>query len=381
VQKTKIGIIGGGQLGKMMTLEAKKMGFYVIVLDPTENCPSHSISDEHIIAKFDDMGAINELAKKSDVVTYEFEHIGSKALIDLENNGHKIYPTAKSLKVIQDKLTQKEALSAGKAPVGEFMCVESIDNIIKAGEEYGYPFLLKARTGGYDGKGNYLVKNKDDINTAYEALGSGKLPLMAEKYVDFLIEISVLACRNAAGETVIYPVVQNHHEDNVLIETKVPADISRETESLAMKAAEQVMDIFKGVGMFCTEMFVLKDGGILINEVAPRPHNSGHYSIEGSVTSQFENHIRAICALPLGDTNLIRPTVMRNILGADIVSNGMAVVDGMDDALRILGVKVHVYGKEFSKVQRKMGHLTVTAETLEQAAERAEKAHSLIKIY
>jgi len=381
LQKLKIGIIGGGQLGKMMTLEAKKMGFYVTVLDPTKNCPSHSISDEHIIASFDDVNAINELAAKSDVVTYEFEHIDHKALIDLENNGKKIYPTAKSLKVIQDKLTQKQALVEGGAPVGEFIEVKSIDDIIKSGESFGYPFLLKARTGGYDGKGNYIIKSHDEIQIAYESLGSGKLPLMAERYIDFLMEISVLACRTANGETAIYPVGQNHHEDNILLETKVPASISKENEEAAMKAAGLVMDIFKGVGMFCTEMFVLKDGGVLINEVAPRPHNSGHYSIEGSVTSQFENHIRAICGLPLGDTTLIRPTVMWNILGSNIQNDGKAVVDGMNESLAVQGVKVHVYGKETSKPQRKMGHLTVTAETLDLATERAKLAHSLVKIY
>ena len=377
----KIGIIGGGQLGKMMTLEAKKMGLFVTVLDPALHCPSSSISDEHIIANFDDVGAIRELASKSDVLTYEFEHIDCKSLIELEGEGKKIYPTAKSLMIIRDKLTQKQALKEGSAPVGDFIKVGSIDDINRISLDYGFPFLLKTRTGGYDGKGNYLVKNAQEIETAYNVLGNGKLPLMAERFIDFEMEISVLACRTQKGETVVYPASQNNHENNILQETKVPANMSEQTEKEAIKAALLVMDVFKGVGMFCTEMFVLKNGSVLINEVAPRPHNSGHYSIEGCVTSQFENHIRAICDLPLGSTDLIRPSVMRNILGADTPNDGNAIVEGLQQALAVEGVKVHIYGKEKSKPQRKMGHLTVTAETLKLAEERANRAWSYIKIY
>ncbi|MCL1991729.1 MAG: 5-(carboxyamino)imidazole ribonucleotide synthase [Spirochaetes bacterium] len=365
----------------MMTLEAKKMGLHVIVLDPAKNCPSHSISDEHIVAGFDDAAAIKELAAKSDVVTYEFEHIGAGPLIELEAAGCKIFPTAKSLKVIQDKLTQKQALKEGGAPVGEFAGVGSAAEVEACGKVFGYPLMLKARTGGYDGKGNFLVKSPGEVAGACQVLQRGAAALMVEKFVDFEMEISVLACRTESGQTTVYPVGQNNHADSILSETRVPASISAETRVLALNTALQVMDVFKGVGMFCTEMFVLKDGGILINEVAPRPHNSGHYSIEGCVTSQFENHVRAVCGLPLGDTSLLLPVVMRNILGSDIESRGRAVVDGLDRALAVEGVKVHIYGKEESQHKRKMGHLTVMADTLELAAERAGEAWSQIKIY
>ena len=375
----KIGIIGGGQLGKMMIQEAKKMGFYVTVLDPTEKCPCHSICDEHIIADFDDREAIRLLASKSDVVTYEFEHIDHKELIALEKEGKEIYPTATSLKIIQNKLTQKETLKNGDIPVADFIETKSIDEIYKAGEIFGYPFILKTCTGGYDGKGNAFVKDKESVLESFDALGSGKIQLMAEKLVDFKMEISVLACRGLNGETKVYPVGDNRHIDNILHETIVPADISDDTSKRAMLLAGKVMEVFDGIGMFCVEMFVTKDNQVLINEVAPRPHNSGHYSIEGCVTSQFENHIRAITGLPLGDTDLIRPTVMINLLGEE-GKKGEAIVIGAEDALKISGLKLHLYGKEVSSPKRKMGHLTVTAKELSVAIKNAEDAFEKIKI-
>lgn len=375
----KIGIIGGGQLGKMMILEAKKMGFYIITLDPAKDCPSHSISDEHIVADFDDAEAIQLLADKADIITYEFEHIGVEKLLELENKGYIIYPTAKSLKIIQNKYIQKQFLQKANILIPDFAEIKLKSDMEKAGEIFGYPFLLKTCTGGYDGKGNAVVESEDDAEACFSSLGDGKLPLMAEKFVDFIMEISVLACRSADGEIAVYPVGQNKHIDNILDETKVPADLSDETTKNAMDVAYSVMEVFNGVGMFCVEMFVNADGRVLVNEVAPRPHNSGHYSIEGCVTSQFEQHIRAVSGLPLGDTSLLRPAVMRNLLGEDGY-DGAAYVDGIDSALKIEGVKVHIYGKSDTKPGRKMGHLTVTAQTLDAAVKKADKAKSKIRI-
>jgi len=374
----KIGIIGGGQLGQMMILEAKKMGFYITVLDPTPSCPAHSIVDEHIVADFEDEDAIRALAEKSDVVTYEFEHINAHVLRLLENEGKKIYPTAASLEIIQNKFNQKKLLLKHDIPVPPFMPVASVNDILSAGRQYGFPMLLKSCTGGYDGKGNYVVKNENDCENAYAALGSGSLPLMAEKFFPFTKEISVLACRATDGDIKVYPVAENIHHDNILDKTRVPADISFATSQNAMALAKKVMEVFEGVGMFCVEMFVDGDGNVAINEVAPRPHNSGHYTIEGCVTSQFEQHIRAVSGLPLGDPSLIRPAVMRNILGEGTV--GKAVVYGADEALKIPGVTLHIYGKQISKPKRKMGHLTATADTLEQAEKNADLAKSFIKI-
>lgn len=375
----KIGIIGGGQLGQMMILEAKKMGFYITVLDPTLNCPAHTIVDEHIVADFEDEKAIRLLAEKSDVVTYEFEHINAQVLKQLEAEGKKVYPTATSLEIIQNKFSQKSLLKKDGIPVPDFMAVSSPAEILAAGKEYGFPLMLKACTGGYDGKGNYVVKNENDCENGYKELGGGTLPLMAEKFYPFIMEISVLACRAINGDIKVYPVAENIHKDSILDKTRVPAAISAKTTENAMNLAKRVMEVFEGVGMFCVEMFVDKDGNVAINEVAPRPHNSGHYTIEACVTSQFEQHIRAVSGLPLGDPSLVRPVVMRNILGEE-GSSGKAVVEGADEALAIPGVTLHVYGKETSKPKRKMGHLTATAATLEEAEKNADMAKDFIKI-
>jgi len=375
----KIGIIGGGQLGKMMIQEAKKMGFYVTILDPTLHCPAHSLVDEHIVADFNNENAIKELARKSDIITYEFEHIGVSTLKELESQNYKIYPTAKSLEIIQNKYTQKTILEQNKIPVPEFVQIKNIDDIKKACDRFGYPILLKTATGGYDGKGNVVIHNKEQIQSAYTTLGSGKLPLMAEEFIDFIMETSILACRAIDGAIKIYPIGQNIHNDNILYETRVPAQISDKAKNKAMQLAKEVMNIFQGVGMFCIEMFITKEQNVFINEIAPRPHNSGHYSIEGCIVSQFEQHIRAITGLPLGDTSLIRPTVMINLLGEEGYE-GKAIVIGAEKALTIPSVKLHIYGKEITKPKRKMGHITATAQTLEEAIKAAEEAKSYIKI-
>jgi 5-(carboxyamino)imidazole ribonucleotide synthase len=378
IQK-KIGIIGGGQLGKMMILEAKKMGFYVTVLDPTEKCPAHCLVNEHIIADFDDKEAITLLAEKSDVVTYEFEHIDADTLTTLEEKGKKIYPTAKSLKVIQNKYTQNVLMRDNGLPVPEFCHIASLKDLQEAGKQYGYPFMLKTCTGGYDGKGNFCVGSAEEITEAYSALGEGRIPLMAERFFPFIMEISVLACRGISGEIQIYPVAENIHQDSILSETRVPAHISAQTTQKAMDLAKRVMEIFEGVGMFCVEMFVDADGNVAVNEVAPRPHNSGHYTIEACVCSQFEQHIRAVTGLPLGSPELLQPVVMRNLLGEEGYQ-GKAVICGADKVLSIAGASLHIYGKEESKPKRKMGHITVIANKLEDAIKNAEKAKESIRI-
>jgi len=375
----RIGIIGGGQLGKMMILEAKKMDFEVVILDPTVHCPADSITDEHIVAEFDDRDAIRELAEKSDVVTYEFEHIRVDILKELETEGYSIYPTPKSLEIIQNKYNQKQLLKAEGIPVPDFIRVSTIEDIKEAAAKFNYPIMLKSCTGGYDGKGNALIKDEDQIGESYQALGAGDNLLMVEEFVPFTKEISVLACRSTEGEIITYPIGENNHEESILIETKVPADISTTIKDKALELGQKVMNVFAGVGIFCIEMFVTKDGKVLINEIAPRPHNSGHYSIEGCVTSQFENHIRAIAELPLGSADLVNPAVMRNILGQE-ENKGEACVVGTKEVLQFPNLKLHVYGKKVSKPGRKMGHLTVTADTVEEATQMALEASSLVKV-
>lgn len=374
----KVGIIGGGQLGKMMILDAKRLGIEVVTLDPSKDCPSHSISDKHIIASFNDKEAYDELAKEVDIITYEFEHINADFLQSLENEGHIIYPTPKSLRIIQDKYTQKSCLRDAGIMMPEFIKVQDIEDLKLAGEKFGYPYMLKATTGGYDGKGNAVIKSESDIENQYNALGGGKISLMAEKFCNFTKEISVLACRGINGDIAVYPVAENIHVNSILDETIVPADISKACEVKAMEMAHAVMEIFEGVGMFCTEMFVDDEDNVYLNEVAPRPHNSGHYTIEGTLTSQYEQHIRAIIGLPLGSVALRSPSVMKNILGTG--QEGTSVVTGIEDAYSNPNVKVHIYGKKVSKPGRKMGHITVIGDDIESIREEIKKAYDGISI-
>ena len=377
---TKIGIIGGGQLGKMMIQEAKKMGFWVAILENDTTCPAHSLVDHHIVKEYKKGNeGILELAAMCDVLTYDIEHINVDALFEVEKSGTPVYPSPASLKVIQNKYTQKQTLLDKGVPVPEFLPVNSAADITAAGEKFGYPMMLKACLGGYDGRGNFLVKSAAQAKEGYDALGGDGSPMMIEKFVDFTIEISVLACRGRDGEIAIYPVGQNNHKNEVLDETRVPAIISDKTRESAMQVARQVMEIFEGVGIFCVEMFVLKDETVSVNEIAPRPHNSGHYTIEGCVTSQFANHVRAVAGLPLGDTRLVQPSVMRNILG-EHGHSGPALPVGAEKVLAIPGAALHIYGKQETRAKRKMGHITVVADTIEEAVELGQKAFDSFKM-
>ena len=375
----RIGIVGGGQLGKMMMLEAKRLGFYIAVLDPARDCPASSICDHQVVAEFDDPKGYHELAKYSDVITYEFEHINAAVLETLEKEGHTIYPSVKALKTIQNKYFQKTALDQEKVPIPRFSKVVTTSDIKEMGkpENFGYPLMLKATTGGYDGKGNALIKTEADVETAFSELGGGKVELMVEEFIDFEKEISIIACRGINGERAVYPVAENTHENSILDTTAVPAEIDRQVDVKAAKIADDVMSIFEGVGTFCVEMFVSKTGEVYVNEVAPRPHNSGHYTIEACFADQFENHIRAIVGLPFGSTELISPVVMVNLLGQ---SDGKTKLVGLEEAYENPNVHVHLYGKSESKRARKMGHYTVVAETVEGAMEQAQKLKSVLRV-
>lgn len=372
----KIGIIGGGQLGKMMILDAKRMDYYFVILDPTKNCPAHGIADEHIVAGFEDTNAMLLLASKVDVVTYEFEHINVKALQIMEEKGVKVYPSSETLLHIQNKYHQKEWLRRHDIPVPDYMAIEAYEDFKMAEKRFGYPFILKTCTGGYDGKGNAVVKKEEDLKAAYNALGGGSLPLMVEELVPFLKEVSILVCQSENGQVAVFPVAENVHKNSILDETIVPAVISEETRKKAMEVAKKTTKAFKAIGMLCIELFVLPNGEILVNELAPRPHNSGHYTIEGCISSQYENHIRAILGLPLGSTELISPTVMKNIIGE---TNGPARLMGLSEAYEQPNVKVHIYGKETVSKGRKMGHITATGKSIEEAQKAVRMAHT--KLY
>ena len=377
--KKKIGIVGGGQLGKMMILEAKRLGFYVVTLDPGEDCPSHSISDAQIVAGFDDPGAYIALAEKVDVITYEFEHIHAPVLEALQAKGHLIYPSVESLKVIQNKYTQNQALEKHGIPIPRFSPVNSVEDIKKLGQPaaFGYPIMLKTTLGGYDGKGNALVRSEGEAEEAYRSLGGGKKQVMAEEFVNFEREISIIATRGLDGSRVIYPAAENHHVNSTLDITIVPARVPDQAVEKATEIAGRVMEVFEGVGTFCVEMFVTGSGEVLVNEIAPRPHNSGHYTIEGCLCSQFENHIRAITGLPLGSVALCQPTVMVNLLGE---SDGAARLVGLEEAYADPNVRVHFYGKGQSQKGRKMGHFTCIDKTVEGALARAQRAKKIVRV-
>ncbi|MCL2227084.1 MAG: 5-(carboxyamino)imidazole ribonucleotide synthase [Oscillospiraceae bacterium] len=377
--RKKIGIVGGGQLGKMMILEAKRLGFYVVTLDPSKDCPSQSVSDELIVANLDDVSAYARLARKVDVITYEWELINAQALEELASMGHPVYPSIASLKIIQNKFMQNQALLENDIPVPSFARIDGVAAIKRLGDpsKFGYPMMLKTTLGGYDGKGVALVRTEADAGIAYVSLGGGKVELMAEEFVDYDMEISIIACRGIDGSKVIYPAAENIHVNSILDTTVAPARISQSTVGKAIKLADKVMEVFEGVGTFGIEMFVTKKGDVLVNEIAPRPHNSGHYTIEACFANQFENHIRAITGLPLGNVELSKPAVMINLLGE---SDGEARLVGAQEAYKDPNIRIHLYGKTNSKQGRKMGHFTAVDETVEGAMQRAEKARKIVKV-
>jgi phosphoribosylaminoimidazole carboxylase, PurK protein len=372
-----IGIIGGGQLGKMIAQEAKRMSFRVIILDPDDQCSASSVSDEQIVADFKDENAIRELASKSDVLTYEIELANSSALKDLQSKKYPIYPSPEILAIIQNKYRQKSFLKDNDIAVPKFDFVDSEDHLRQLCASYGFPAMLKVCQDSYDGRGNFLIRSKDKIHEAF-AYFEGK-ECMLEKYVPYLKEISIIVARNSAGQIESFPVGENIHNKGILDMTIVPARISKKTNLRAKKMAEKTMQTMKGAGIFGIEMFVMHDENVLINEIAPRPHNSGHYSIEACSISQFEQHLRAILNLPLSKPELLCPAVMMNILGP-ANQNGPYAIKGLKNLFLIQGLKLHVYGKKVSKPRRKLGHITVTANTIEKALSRAKRARKMIKL-
>lgn len=372
----RIGIVGGGQLGRMITMSAKKLGLYVVVTDPNPESPAGQVADLQILADYKDGKAIRKLAKMVDVVTFEIELANSSVLLDILKKGKQVHPNPDTLSIIRDKYLQKVFLKNNHIPTAEFDEVTDLKNIEEIGEKFSYPFLLKARTDAYDGRGNYLVKNKSDIKKGIEKLRGRKL--YVEEFAPFVKEIAVMVARTPQGKMKTYPVVETIHKNNICDTVIVPAGISKKAEERANTLAKKVMNCLGGAGVFGIEMFLLKNDSILINEIAPRVHNSGHYTVEACVTSQFEQHIRAITGLPLGDTSLLSKfSVMKNILGA---KDGDGMPDGLEKALKIPGVSVHIYGKKDSRPGRKMGHVTVIGDSLPECIKKVERARKLLII-
>ena len=349
-----LGIIGGGQLGMMLTEAAQNMKeeiSKVIVLDPTENCPAAKVGAEQIIADFKDEESIKKLSELSDIITYEIESGNSDVLKKLEANT-EINPSPETLRIIQDKFLQKQFLQENGIAVAEFEKVENREELEKMIEKLGLPLLLKTRRDAYDGRGNYKINSKSDIDDALD-LFAGKT-LMVEKFVNFQKEVSVIAARNTKGEISTYPVVENLHENNILRMTIAPGRVSEKVRKEAEDVAHKTMEVLHGAGVFGLEMFVTQDERILINEIAPRVHNSGHHTLQSSTISQFELHLRAILGMELGDTSIKSPTIMYNILGPHTFKGEYNVLHREDE-----NIFLKMYGKLESKPQRKIGHINI----------------------
>ena len=350
-----LGIIGGGQLGMMLTEAAKKFPEQiseVIVLDPTEGCPASQVGAKQIKADFKDKNAINELATRADILTYEIESGDSNVLKSMEDKVI-INPSPETLRIIQDKLLQKTFLHENKLPVADFVAIESLSDLKEKISKFVFPALLKTRRDAYDGRGNFLIKSEKDISLGYEQFE--RQPMMLERFIDFKMEVSVIAARNTEGEIAAYPIVENIHEDNILRITLAPARVSPEVAKKADEVAKKTMRVLHGAGVFGIEMFVTSDEDILINEIAPRVHNSGHHTLQSSKTSQFEQHLRAVLGLKLGDTQLVHPTIMYNILGPKDFKGRYSLVGIPSQE----GLFVKMYGKFDSKPKRKLGHINL----------------------
>ena len=365
-----LGIIGGGQLGMMIAEAAKKMPEHIskiIVLDPTENCPASQVGAEQLIADFKDKDAITDLSLKADIITYEIESGDSDVLKSVEKNT-EINPPPETLKIIQDKFLQKSFLHENNIPVPEFIKINNIQDIQKGLDVFGFPALLKARKGAYDGRGNFKINSKDEIQKAFDYFQGQDL--MLEKFIPFTMEVSVIAARNTHGQIKTFPLVENIHEHNILRQTIAPARVTDEISQNAQKIAEKTMKLFEGAGVFGIEMFVTANDGIVINEIAPRVHNSGHHTLQSSETSQFEQHLRAILGLELGGTKLLHNTIMYNILGTEGFTGEYRPIKLSEDSLFL-----KMYGKKISKPLRKLGHFNLVesnGESIDQLIEKLE---------
>ncbi|CAG9610496.1 5-(carboxyamino)imidazole ribonucleotide synthase [Pseudoneobacillus rhizosphaerae] len=359
-----IGIIGGGQLGRMMALAAKAQGFRIAVLEPSKDSPCGQLADFEIIGAYDDREAILQLAHISDVITYEFENIDADTLKWICEESH-VPQGSELLTITQDRIKEKAAIVRAGVAVAPYEVINRVEDLYGHIETIGYPAVLKTARGGYDGKGQLVIKTPLDLTRGEALLQHGACVL--EKWIGFEKEISVIVTRNIDGETAIFPVAENIHEENILHQTIVPARISEEIHSDAVQKASQLASSLGLVGTLAVEMFVTNDGTIFINELAPRPHNSGHYTIEACETSQFEQHIRAICNWPLGSTQLLKPAVMVNLLGEHY--------DGLFAEIpKIKDWKVHLYGKKDPKAKRKMGHITILTDNIENSLSEIENS-------
>lgn len=357
-----IGIIGGGQLGRMMALAAKEAGFKIAVLDPGMDSPTGQVADIQIVAPFNDSEALEELAEVSDVITYEFENIDVEGLRHIAEIAY-VPQGAELIRITQNRIFEKKAIREAGVPVADYIEASTFDELKERIANLKYPFVVKTARGGYDGKGQEIVENAEQLKEAEALFQNGDC--VAEAFVDFTMEISVVIQRNTLGEMAILPIGENIHKNHILHQTIVPARVNEETLEKAKQAAQEIAEHLQLIGTLAVEMFVLSDGEILVNELAPRPHNSGHYSIEATNISQFHQHIRAICGWPLRKPKLWSPAVMVNVLGEHVAPLTTKIAHYPDWS-------IHLYGKDEAKHKRKMGHVTILTENLDQTLQEIE---------
>lgn len=368
-----IGMLGGGQLGRMFGLVAERLGYKVITLDPAADGPMAQVVDDQIVAAYNDVKAAKKLAKQCDVISYEFENVDPK-VIEVITKITPVYPAEPVLVTSQHRWLEKELFHKLSIPVTQFHKVVTVDDIDVAEKEVGYPAVLKTCRFGYDGKGQKVIHNSTEAHGAFVELEGEEL--IWEKLVDFVKEISVICTRNQAEDIVVYPVSENIHKNNILDVTIAPARVNAATTEQAHTIAKTIAEALDVVGTFCVEMFVLADGTVIANEIAPRPHNSGHYTVEACYTSQFENQLRAICGLPLGSTAMrCAAAVMINILGD---GSGNALV-GVDEIMKQPNVYLQLYGKTEAKAGRKMGHVTLIGDDVKELLKQAKTVKQTLR--
>ncbi|MBC7913789.1 MAG: 5-(carboxyamino)imidazole ribonucleotide synthase [Pyrinomonadaceae bacterium] len=369
----RVGILGGGQLGRMLIQQAINYNTNIRVLDPDVEAPCKNLCTNFVVGSLTDFDTVYKFGKQTDLLTIEIEKVNVEALQQLEEEGVLVYPQPRIIRLIQDKGLQKEFFKQNDIPTSPFQLIASRQALKNT--EIPFPYIQKLRKDGYDGRGVYKVKSAKDLNDAFDA------PSIVEEWVDFEKEIAVIVARNEDGEIKTFPCVEmDFNPDANLVEflispSTLPIEVLKQADQLAI----QIADALKITGVLAVEMFLTKDGTILVNELAPRPHNSGHQSIEGNLTSQFEQHLRAIFNLPLGDTSAIGNAVMINLLG-EKGYEGLAEYEGIEEILKHPGVHVHLYGKKFTKPFRKMGHITIVHEKREEAISLARQIQQTIKV-
>jgi 5-(carboxyamino)imidazole ribonucleotide synthase len=368
-----LGVLGGGQLGAMFTMAARRLGYHVAVWDPDPEAPAHRFATHSFPLPFTDQHILERFANLVSVVTYEWENIPAELCRELEQR-KPVRPSSAVLSVIQDRLEQKGFLASNGFPIPPFANLTAPDQLATTVRQIGYPSLCKTATAGYDGKGQWRILGESDIGEVERVLSESARPGMrwiVESFVPFERELSILVVRGSDGQSCTYPLAENEHKEGILRTTKVPALGSSVVAKRAAALALQVVDRLEGVGVFCLELFQLPSGELLINEIAPRPHNSGHYTLDACTVSQFEQQVRTTSGLPLGEVRLLSPAVMVNLIGDDLATIMKGA--GCRTLLDIPGAVLHLYGKRGIRPRRKMGHVTFLGESLSLALDHAKQ--------